>query len=137
MDAEYKKQSPYRGLWVILLMLTGVPLLLFGVLYAAMEFHQPYNTDLNLATAKVIGCGLGTVFHLSCAVAGVFTPHVQAVMYRIGEFFENLIVSPGFAFESYWDDMKNDGVVLLIELPILVGNFLVVLDGLADVLPLL
>lgn len=137
MDAEYKKQSPYRGLWVILLMLICVPLMFFGVLYAALEFHQPYQTALNLASAKTIGFGLGAVFHLSCAVAGVFTTPLKAIFYRIGEFFENLVVSPSFAFESYWEDMKNDGVVFLIELPILVANLLLLLDGLLEVLPLL
>ena len=137
MDNENKRQSPYRGIWMILFLLIFVPACLFGLIYVALNHYQGHYGALNLASAKAIGCGLGCLFHLGCAVAGAFTPGWKALTYRIREFFESLIVSPAFAFESYWADMKNDGVVLLLELPIVIVNFCLALDGLMDALALL
>lgn len=137
MQEEYKKKSPYHGFLLLCLLLIIVPLALYGVLRWAINVSMPVNRALNNATAQAIGFGLGSVFHLSCIVAGAFEDAIRAVKDRIGEFFANLTVSPLFALQCYWDDMKNDGVVMLISALIMIACAAVSADGVRTCLRLL
>ena len=53
MHNEYKKQSPYRGFWVILFFLIMVPFGLFSVVKAVLDEYSRYSPELDMATAKV------------------------------------------------------------------------------------
>lgn len=137
MNSDSKYYSPYHGVWAQLLVLILVPLGFFALVYAGFSFYQPQYGRLNLLSAKAFGCGLGVLFHLSCAVVGVFTPGWRAVKYRIREFFENLVISFGYAIESYWEDMKTDGVVFLLQMPIVGLNLYIAMDALLEALPMI
>ena len=67
-----------------------------------------------------------------CVLCGVLTDGWQALKYRIGEFFENLTVGVGYAFSSYWDDLRSDGVTFIIYGSVILVNALVTADGLMD-----
>lgn len=132
MQNDNKHQSPYRGFWVVLLALILVPLVLFLIVKGALGNFSQFSPAMDLLTAKVIGLGCGSLFHLICIIGGVFTPSWRAVKYRIGEFFENLTVGVGYAFTTYLEDMREDGVTLLIYLLPVAINLAIVVDSLID-----
>lgn len=137
MDNEYKQQSPYRGMWVVLLLLIVPPIVFYALVSGVMEKYSHYSDALDSASARAFGCGVGTLFHLSCIISGVLTPGWRALKYRIGEFFENLVGGLGFALSSYWDDMRTDGVTFIIYMPIIVVNAVIAVDGILDAIALL
>ncbi len=137
MHNEYKRQSPYRGMWVILIMLIMPPALCYGIVTAVQAEFSKAPAALDAATAKALGCGMGFLFHMICILSGVLTAGWQALKYRIREFFENLIVGIGYAFSSYWEDMRTDGVTFILYLSIILANAAIMVDGLRDALALL
>ncbi len=140
MQNESKHQSPYRGLWVLILALIIPPVACYALVNAALAQFSPWSAAVDEITARVFGFGSGFLYHLSCIFAGVLTPGWQAVKYRIGEFIENLAISLGYAFASYWDDIRMDGVNFIISFIIILANLYIVLDALRDffvILPVL
>ena len=137
MENNDKRQSPYRGFWVIVLMMIGFPVLSYLIVHGVLEEFSRSSDALDLATSKALGCGIGFLFHLCLVISGVLTPGWMAVKYRLGEFFENLVVGIGYAFETYWEDMRDDGVTLLVEVTLILINLLIALSGLRDALVLL
>lgn len=110
---DNKKYSPYHGCWVVFLLLIGVPLALYAVVAAAISFYQPQFARINPASARCIGCLLGSVYHMSCIISGLLRDPWRALCYRVKEFFENLPCGLPFAFRCYWEDMKSDGVLFI------------------------
>lgn len=137
MHNEHKRQSPYRGMWVVLLLLIVPPLLCYGVVSGVLERFSRSSAALDAATAKALGCGMGTLFHMICILSGVLTAGWEALKYRIREFFENLIVGPGYAFSTYWEDMCNDGVTFIIYISIILVNASITVDGALEAIAIL
>lgn len=137
MENEYKRQSPYRGFWVIMLFLILVPLGLYALVNAVLEEYSPYSAALDSATARALGCGFGFFFHMICILSGVLTAGWQAVKYRICEFFENLIVGVKYAFSTYLEDMRTDGVTFILYMSVIAINFAIMVDGIRDAIALL
>ncbi len=130
--------SPCRGMWVKLIVLIMPPLVLVGIFYGAISRWQPwYSFNLNWASAKTLGCGLGVLFHLSCWVAGAFKQDFRAVKNRVKEFFANISVSPGLAFKWYWREVKSYGVAFWIEIFVMAVNLAVFFDSLSVVLEII
>ena len=137
MHNEYKKQSPYRGFWVILFFLIMVPFGLFSVVKAVLDEYSRYSPELDMATAKALGCGFGFLFHMVCVFSGVLDAGWDAVKYRLREFVENLIVGPVYALRTYLEDMRDDGVTFIIYLAVILGNLSSVVGGAQDAFALL
>lgn len=137
MHNEYKRQSPYRGFWVIMLFLILVPLGLYSLVNAVLEEYSPYSAALDSATARALGCGFGFLFHMICMLSGVLTAGWEALKYRLREFFENLIVGVGYAISSYWEDMRNDGVTFIIYMSVILANLAIMVSGIRDAIALL
>lgn len=137
MHNEYKRQSPYRGFWITMILLLLPPLLSYGLINSLLKEFSPWPEALDAATAKALGCGLGFLFHMICVLCGVLTDGWEAVKYRIGEFFENLIVGVGYAFRTYWEDMRTDGVTFVIYSSMILINSYFMADGLLDAVALL
>lgn len=110
---DQKRTSPYRGCWMVLLLLIGVPLLLYGILSIALAYYYPHSMRLNQATARCLGCGLGSLYHMGCIISGLLREPFHAICYRVKEFFANLSCGLPFALRCYWDDMKHDGLLFL------------------------
>lgn len=125
-----RREAPYRGLWALCLLLVAVPLGCYGIMYLAIGAYQTHlPSAMNRAGAQLLGFGIGSVFHLSCMVAGMFRKATAAVRKRVGEFFANLTVSVGFACRCYWDDIKEDGAEMVIYLLIIGACLWLALDG--------
>lgn len=134
---DHKTYSPYHGVWAVVLMLSIVPIALSWLIGIVLAVYQPQMPALNAASARCVGCGLGTVFHLACIIGGLLRESFRTLCFRISEFFANLACSASFAFQSYWDDMKQDGVVFDIYLLIILGTLANALYNLQVALKLL
>ena len=134
---DNKRYSPYHGCWVVFLLLIGVPLALYAVINTAISFYQPQFARLNPASSRAIGCLLGSVYHLSCIVAGLLRDPWRALCYRVKEFFENLPCGLPFAFRCYWEDMKNDGALFVPYAAIMIACLWLAIDGAVTALSLL
>lgn len=137
MQNEEKHQSPYRGFAVTLIALIAVPAVFYWLVYTVQVEYLHASQALNVATAKVLGCGCGTIFHLICLLSGAFRPGWEAIKYRMSEFRENLTIGVGYAFESYWEDIRTDGMTFLICFLVVAANLAITLDGLVDALGML
>ena len=137
MHNEYKRQSPYRGFLVIMALLILPPILCWGLVNSLLEEFSPWPDALDTATAKALGCGLGFLFHMICILCGALTDGWQALKYRIGEFIENLTIGVGYAFSSYWDDIRSDGVTFLLYGSVILTNTILMADGLLDCISIL
>lgn len=134
---DNKQYSPYHGCLVVIFFLVAVPLALWGILDGAMAYFRPYDAWINGPGARFIGFGLGSIFHMSCIICGILRQPFRAVCYRVKEFFENLPVSLGYAFECYWDDMKQDGVLFIIYAAIIGACLALAIDGGLETLALI
>ena len=137
MHNEYKRQSPYRGFFIIMVLLILPPMICWGLADAILDKFSTWPDALDDATAKALGCGLGFLFHMICVLCGVLTDGWQALKYRIGEFYENLTVGVGYAFSSYWEDMRTDGVTFIIYGSVILINTFLTLDGVMDCIAIL
>lgn len=134
---ESKQKSPYHGFWVIVLAMVIVPLVLWGTVYGLLCYYRPHQMRFNVPGAQFLGFGMGSLFHMSCVIGGLLRDSYRAVVYRVREFFENLVCSPLFALRCYWEDVKADGLVFTICI-IIIGTCLgLTLDGLIRTLALL
>lgn len=118
MDSN-KKYSPYHGCWVIFLMLICIPLAFYFIISVLINHYQPHFAQVNPASARCLGCLLGSIFHLSCLIGGLLRDPWRAFCYRVKEFFANLSCGLSFALSCYWEDMKTDGALLLPYLAII------------------
>lgn len=137
MQRGKKHYSPYHGFAVTLISLIIVPAAFCWLIYLLQSEYLHTSEALNVASAKALGCGCGVIFHLMCVISGSLRPGWWAVKYRMREFLENLIVGVGYAFESYWEDIRTYGVTFLISFAVMAANFIIALDGLVDALGML
>ena len=126
---DQKRVSPYRGCWIVFLLLIGVPLAFYLIIEAAISFYQPQFARLNPASARAIGCGLGSIFHMSCIVGGILREPWRALCSRVKEFFANLPCGIGFALTCYWEDLKNDGALFIPYMAIIGVCLYFAIDG--------
>lgn len=131
------KKTPYQGLWIFLPVMVLPSVFITALLYFVIARWQPqFGFELNWATARAIGCGSGVLFHFSCWITGVFREDFEAVRKRLKEFFANIVVSVRLAFFCYWEDVKNLGLCLWIDLAVITLNAGVCIDGILDFLTL-
>ena len=126
MENENKKKSPYSGLWVSLLLLIGVPVSLFILFYVIIISNNLLGKELGLYTSLTFGFGIGLLFQFGCVVAGIFKEPVNAIIKRVKEFFEDLIISFGYAVKSYFENIKKDGFLFWIYLYIILFTLAIV-----------
>ena len=125
------RKSPYHGLWAFILFMMLPSVVMSFIAYSAISRWQPqFGFDLNYASSKVIGFGLGICFHFSCLLVGVFKEDFAAVRTRLKELGTNLTVSPKFALKWYWEDVKTYGLSLYIDLFLVGLNIYVFADAL-------
>lgn len=134
MEPNDPKKSPYRGLWVALLLMVGVPLVLYLLLRESfIKIIPGYTVEYKDTCARAIGLFLGTLFHLGCFISGAFENALEAVKNRMTDFRMNLSISFGFALKCYLEDMKSDGVVLIIILSIVIANCALWIDAICRI----
>ncbi len=127
------KWSPYRGIVLHIFALVFPSVIMTWMFHAVIERWQPqFSAELNWASAKALGCGIGVIFHLSLFLFNQFWEPFGAVKNRVRDFFENLSISPKMAFSSYIQDIKDHGIVFWIYFAIISANFGIALDAFLD-----
>ncbi len=135
---NYENRSPYNGILISILFMCLPSILCTWLFFEAIDIFQPqFGHDLNWASAKVLGCGIGVLFHLGCLLKGDFTKEFSVVINRLKEFFSYLFISPSLAFRFYFDDIKENGVVFWIYFVITFTNTYIFVTAIQDVIALL
>ena len=129
------KQTPYQGMWIFIPMMLLPSIAMTAIFYSVIMQWQPqYSTELNWASAKTLGCGIGVMYHITCWLTNVFTEDYIAMKTRLKEFGENIVVSARLAFKCYFEDVKTLGLAFWIDVGLVGLNFGVFLDALLDYL---
>lgn len=110
MDYKSKNKVLYRGFTFECFLLVVVPVVLYIAFLIIFGAYFPERKVMNEISARVIGFGLGSVYHMACIVAGVFRESWAAVKTRVGNFFENAEISLKIAFHGYLDDLKTESL---------------------------
>ena len=129
MEFQGKEQNQYKGILVQIIILILIPLLVFGLLYLLFTKWTDYSKNEVLAMSMAFGFGIGTLFFLSCAIAGLFKGTFIVIINRIREFFGNLKISFKFALRYYKENIIEYGVLFWIYLVIFIVNVLLAYIG--------
>ncbi len=130
-----EKKPPYKGIFIVILILVLPSVFCTSLLFTVISKWQPeYGDEFNMLTAKLIGCGVGMVIHMMLWITGFFNDGIKVVKNRLGDFFSDIFVSPKIAFSWYWQDIKMNGVTLLIDMFFVAVNAGVFLDALDKLL---
>lgn len=119
MEYSGKNKKRYHGFWFECFLLIIVPIALYIMFLLVFGHYMPYRNELNEVSARVLGFGLGSVYHASCFVAGAFAPAWDAVKFRFSNLFENLTYSLKIAAKGYLYDLKSEGIEFWVYLTIL------------------
>ena len=119
---ESNDRNPFRGILPTALLLIIVPIVFILIIEETLAVLYPQLTYVNAPSARFVGCAMGLLFHLSCMLTGLLRPSFRLFKYRVGEFFQNLRCSLGFALSCYWDDILQDGVAFDLYLLIILAN---------------
>jgi len=119
------------------MMLLPSPLVTWTIYSLISQFQPQYTNELNFASAKVVGFGVGSIIHLCCWITGTFSQHIAVVKARFKELFADVTISVRLAMTWYWKDIKTNGVAFWIDFAVIVFNFWVFADALLDFLTLM
>lgn len=131
MEHNGKEKKPYNGMGIICIILTVLPVAIFILFYNVImrwQPNQPY--ELNLASAKALGFGVGLMLQACFALSGAFQESKQAVKDRMSEFRDNASLSLGFAIKNYLKDMKEYGIAYLVYMVLIIITAILTIDGL-------
>ncbi len=134
MKDEGKQHSPYRGVPVIAFLMVVFPIVFTVIFYLCIKRFQNFSDELNWASARALGLGMGCILYLACAVSGVYREPFSAMVDRLKDFFGNLSVSFRLACKIYWEDVKSEGVVFLIYAVIIIAAIILAVDSVQDCL---
>ena len=128
---EHKNKSPYHGVPIACFFMIAVPVVTYIVIRALLfELQAEMGKDVNEMTARVLGLGIGVLFHLGCIIAGVLKDSFKIVVNRVVEFFDNLKFSFKLACKCYIDQLRDGGIAFWIMFGIMVVNFCVCFSAL-------
>ena len=128
---EHKNKSPYHGVAIACFFMILVPVVMYLIMRTLLFELQPASgRELNEASARVLGLGIGVIFHLGCIIGGVLKDSFKIVVNRVIEFFDNLKFSFKLAWKCYIEQLRDGGIAFWIMLGIMVTNFCVCFSAL-------
>ena len=119
MEYQGKNKSPYYGVWQSSLLLIAVPIVLFFFFKGIFDLEGKLTSEQIIHSSLFFGCGVASIFQLSCVLAGLFKGTFVVVVERLKELFGNLPISFRFAMKHYWENVKSEGIVFWIYFDIL------------------
>ena len=132
MEHNGKEKKPYNGTLIICVIMIGLPIAIFYLfLFVINKWQSHYPAELNLASAKALGFGVGLMLQACFALSGAFAESKQAVKDRLSNFRDNASLSLGFAIKNYFRDMVEDGVAYLIYMSMIIVTACLCIDGLS------
>lgn len=130
MEYEGKNKSPYHGLLLSSIMLLLVPIFCTIILYFAFIKTQK-NTAESMCFLMALGFGgmIGTLFNISCALAGLYKGTLSVILIRISKLFSNLAISFKYAMKQYFNDLITNGFSFWVYLLVLIINIAMMVVG--------
>ena len=123
---EHKNKSPYHGVGLACFFMIAIPVVMYIIIRSLLFELQPtMGKEVNEMSARVLGLGIGVVFHLGCIIAGVLKDSFKIVVNRVVDFFDNLKFSFKLAWKCYVDQLRDGGIAFWIMFGIMVVNFCV------------
>lgn len=132
MEYQGKEQSPYRGIVISSCLLIGFSLVFYGLFLLVFNKWTDHSSQEVNAMSMTFGFGIGTLFFLGCAIAGLFKGTFKVVINRVAEFFGNLSISIKIAFRYYFINIKEYGVVFWIYFLIFVFDVTMTVIGIIN-----
>ena len=106
--------SPYRGVWVICLIMLIVPVpFIFLFKFALGTFPNSGEKELT-SMGIMFGMIIGTLFDYSCILTGFLNSLVKEFFERLGILFKYLVITPKNALRLYFEELKENGGALWI-----------------------
>lgn len=121
MEENGKNVSPYKGVFLTAFFLIVAPLFFSFTL----DIFFGNDTQIEILTIIVFGFGMGIFFDLGCIIAGLMTGTFSIVKARVADFFDDLVVSFKFAVQSYFNNIKENGIVFWIYLSIMAATVII------------
>ena len=121
MEENGKNVSPYKGVFLTAFFLIVAPLFFSFTL----DIFIGNDTQIEILTIIVFGFGMGILFDLGCIIAGLMTGTFSIVKARVADFFDDLVVSFKFAVQSYFNNIKENGIVFWIYLSIMAATVVI------------
>ena len=131
-----ERKTPYRGVWVILLFLFGVPLIAYGIIGGAISRFEHISAEMTYWETMVFTGLVGTAVSVIVALCGGLREYFPAVRNRIKDLFENLAISVGDAVRWYFEDLREYGIAFWIVLGAMLLNLAYLLYGMIGFLKL-
>ena len=129
MEYQGKDQNPYKGLLIQVSVLLIIPCLVYILFYTLFLRWTAHTKEEVIAMSLAFGFGIGTLFFLSCAIAGLFKGTFTVVINRVKEFFSNLKISFKFALRYYKENILEYGILFWVYLLVFGINLTLTLIG--------
>ena len=130
MEYEGKKKSLYRGIWIPFVLMVAVPTILYFVFYFAIGTFSTLPHHIVVDVALGFAALVGTLFMISCWIAGFLSGFFSAWFKRIYMLFTNIKIFKGKAIRWYFEDfVRTGGIILWLFFLFLILNILLSLFG--------
>ena len=132
---ENKNKSPYHGVPLTAFLMILVPIAAYIFMRILVFKYQAWEQEeINEATAKTLGFGIGLLFHLSLVIAGILKESFLVVVRRVVGFFQDLKFSFKIAWNCYVENIREFGAAFWILFGLMVANVCLFASGLSDVI---
>ncbi|MBQ4272178.1 MAG: hypothetical protein IJB95_00790 [Clostridia bacterium] len=132
---EHKNKSPYHGVPLTAFLMILVPIAAYIFMRILVFKYQAWEQEeINEATAKTLGFGIGLLFHLSLVIAGILKESFLVVVRRVAGFFQDLKFSFKIAWNCYVENIREFGVAFWILFGLIIVHFCLFWSGLSVVI---
>ena len=132
---ENKNKSPYHGVPLTAFLMIAVPVSVYILMRVLLSTYQPSEpAEINEASARTLGFGIGLAFDLSLMIAGTLKESFLVVVKRVVGFFQDLKFSFKIAWNCYVENIREFGVAFWILFSLMVANVCLFASGLGDVI---
>ena len=95
---------------VLLLIYLLCPIGLYLLIFLSFKAGTSYPTYVNHYYGLAIGCSTAVLVYISFAIVGILKPYIGIEIRRTADFFFDIKVSPKYAFEQLFTNIKNEGI---------------------------
>ncbi|MBQ2915040.1 MAG: hypothetical protein IJE50_05940 [Clostridia bacterium] len=132
---ENKNKSPYHGVPLAAFLMIVVPVSVYILMRVLLSKYQPSEpAELNEASARTLGFGIGLAFDLSLMIAGTLKESFLVVVKRVVGFFQDLKFSFKIAWNCYVENIREFGVAFWILFGLIIVHFCLFWSGLSVVI---
>jgi hypothetical protein len=132
---ENKNKSPYHGVPLTAFFMVLVPVVAYIFMRIVVFKYQSWEKEeINEATAKTLGFGIGLLFHMSLVIAGILKESFVVVVRRVVGFFQDLKFSFKIAWNCYVENIREFGMAFWILFTLIVVNACFLWSGISTVI---